>query len=222
MFDNNYTNIELYDGEIFFLAVELGLSRLIGLEIDYPSMNAETKNAFKQESYQLLNEHAAVKMDFSGKTAVNDRFAEIVRAFENPDYCAVIQVSNNSEKTSEMRKIYLNGGKYTALDYVEENLSQIYEFEEKNDARAFLKGGISFKASDAQVPDSGAAVEDLLSSCYEFFVLFEYKKTVNGYDHYESLCFKQDNAWFRIVNNTDDYSIVKTEGDVFLTGDNNG
>ena len=209
MFEENYKNIELTDGEIFFLATELKLEKLIGLGIDYGTMNKETKMAFKQESYDWLQRHEAIQMDFSGNTVVNNNYATIIRAFENPLRCIIIQHKDVKNDVADMRKIYLNNGVYTGLEYVAENVCQVYEFDNGIDSNDFLLFNLNIDVKEEsdteQDPKKYENIETVLDECKEYAIISEYVLRNGRYDFIELVYVNISDSWYYLESVSDEH-----------------
>lgn len=198
MFEENYKEMELTDAEIYFLAKELKLNQIIGLGFDFDSMNKELKVGLKQESYDLFAEQKALKMDFFGNTTVNENYEKIIKAFEYPDFCGIVQHLNIADNSSFMRKAYKNGGAWTALDYVGENLSSVYEFNSSEEASAFLFYGVTIDENANDIHISFENIEAMRNAARDLVIFTEYKKeNENDYSVLQKvLVFIDGKGWF--------------------------
>lgn len=211
MFNEFYSNIELTDAEIYFLAKELNLQQIIGLGFDYQEMNTEMKNAVKQESYDLFEKQGALQMNFSGKTMVNDEYADIVKSFEHPVYCGIVQHIDICKKASSMRKVYLNDGVWTALDYIEENVCCVYRFPDKNKSNSFLFANINIDAvedfSDKQVVYS--SIDKLSENSTDILITTEYILKNDVYEAIQQIYAKLNNGnWYFSELVSDETNII--------------
>ncbi|MGN1419680.1 MAG: hypothetical protein ACI4W6_10155 [Acutalibacteraceae bacterium] len=200
MFEENFKNIELTDGEIYFLAGELKLGQIVGLGIDYAGMNKEMKMSFRQESYDLLEKHEAIQMDFSGNTTVDTNYASVVKAFEKPEHCFVVQHKDMKTDISDMRKIYLNDGIYTALEYVDENVCRVYQFDNVSDSNQFLLFNLHIDAKlteHAEVNfEKYKSVEEIIDDCNEFAIITEYVRVNDTYKCIEYIYVNMSDEWY--------------------------
>ncbi|MCH5314360.1 MAG: hypothetical protein J1E81_00495 [Eubacterium sp.] len=207
MFEENFKNIELTNGEIFFLAAELKLEKIIGLGIDYEAMNKETKMEFKQESYDWLQKHEAIQMDFSGNTVVNNNYATVIKAFEKPERCVIVQHKDVKNDISDMRKIYLNNSIYTALEYVDENVCQVYEFSNGLDSNKFILFNLNIDVKDenASKPDSKnfETVEAVIKESKEFAIITEYVLRNGNYQYIESIYVNISDVWYYLESDNE-------------------
>ena len=202
MFEEFYLNIELTDAEIFFLAKELDLNQIIGLGFDYESMSKEMKNAIKQESYDLFEKQQALQMDFSGNTIVADSYASVIKSFEYPAYCRIVQQVDAEKKESYMRKVYSDNGEWIALDYIAENVCHVYKLPDANNANSFLFGNINIDAqnepSEQQIVFSSIA--KLYDNASKLFVVTEYILKGNSYEAVQKIYANLINKGWYIVD----------------------
>lgn len=137
MFADNFTNIFLDDYVIYFLAKELNLEQIIGIGVEFDTLNKEIKNEVKQKCYDFMLQDGIISMDFFGNTTIGDAYKEIVTCFESPEYCCIVQETDSEEKASRQRKIYKGNGKYIGLDYTDEITCAVYKFNEMQAANSF-------------------------------------------------------------------------------------
>lgn len=210
MFEEFYKNIELTDAEIYFLAKELEMNQIIGLGFDYESMNKEMKNTIKQESYDLFEKQQALKMDFSGNTTVNEDYANVVKSFEFPNYCGIVQHVGMSKEVSALRKVYCNDNKWTALDYERENLCSIYVLPDKKHANDFLYFNLNIASNDKNnTVVTFDSLEKLKQVADDIVATTEYIKNGNTYKVIQRIFVNVKNMdWFEADVKSEETNII--------------
>ena len=200
-----FKNIGLTDIEIYYLAKELGLKQIVGLEIDYDSLNKETKNEAHQICYDFFKEHNILEMDFSGDTVVDEQYAQIITAFEDPEYCCVLLHYNKETNESACRKIYKNGDVWTALDYFASEKSAVFVFPDENTANEFMFDPVQIKAAPnvSDLPEDKTAylIADYASFAEhtsQTVMLTEYTQKDGEHIAQQKLYVEQNNVWYEL------------------------
>lgn len=196
MFEDNFIDIYLTDAEIYYLAEEMKLEKLIGVGIDFELLSKEEKIAIKQDSYDLLEKQIALQMNFSGETTVDEKYANIVKRFENPDYCAILQEWKADDDTSSQRKIYKNGDLWTGLDYFNVAASFVLEFDNEDDVNKFFFNGETFSGDNDAEEIEFETIDKGLEAISEFKIIYEFIKTEETYEFVQVAYAKYEDAWY--------------------------
>lgn len=187
MFETNFQKVFLDDFVVYFLANELELQQLIGIDVDFNTMNKELKNEVKQECYDFMLKNEIISMDFGGNTVVEDKYKELIKAFEYPEYCCIVQTVDNENDQSGQRKIYSSNNAYIGLDYVDESSSAVYKFDNEQDANSFAFLDLNIYSNQIDDHMNGIAISDLekeINSAKKCVIVTEY---IMAQDSYESL-----------------------------------
>ena len=210
MFEENNLGIDLSDAEIYFLAREMKLERLVGFSIDYDSMNKELKMEIKQEGYKLLESKNALQMDFSGNVVVDSRFADIIKHFENPQKVIVWQYYQKKDNQSQLRKAFISGDDIIALEYFLPAVSSVFRLNSTEDVNSFIKAGTAIEnTSNNQSTNVLVKIEEIVDKCSEHLTLSTFTKEGDGYLYTESIYCKIDDIWFLIDQTENDSVEIK-------------
>lgn len=211
MFADNFTNIFLDDYVIYFLAKELNLEQIIGIGVEFDTLNKEIKNEVKQKCYDFMLQDGIISMDFGGNTTVGDAYKEIVTCFESPEYCCIVQETDSEEKASRQRKIYKSNGKYIGLDYTDEITCAVYKFEDIQtaDRFAFLNLDIHSNSTDMDFkPIAAENAEKEISEAKKCVIVTEYIVSNAIYEAVQTVYVQKDD-WYAMEANENGQAILK-------------
>lgn len=205
MFEENFKNVFFNDFMIYFLAKEAELRQIIGIGLDFDTLNKELKNEIKQECYDFMLKNEIISMDFSGKTIINDSYKKYITMFENPQYCCIVQEIDNEKNCSYQRKIYKDHDLYIGLDYETESDSALYEFNDHRDAGQFAFLNLDIRSvltgNDDLAAIPFAFSEDEISKARQCVIVTEYIPKEETYETIQSIYIRKDD-WYEII--TDD------------------
>jgi hypothetical protein len=212
MFDEYYTNVDLTVGEIYFLAKELNMEQIVGFGIDFDSLNKETKNELKAESYELFEKQKAIQMNFTGDTIVSPKYMKVIKSLEFPEQCSIIQHCDLSNNKSSTRHIYFNDDIWTAFDCISNECYSVYLLPNSEIANDFLFCNIKIDANENQEELEEIKlnnVDELYKIATDIVVITEYFKDEGTYRFVQTAFAKIINkGWFGVVMPNNDESIV--------------
>ncbi len=197
MFEKNYVGIDLSIPELYFLAKELGLNRLMGMGFDFDTISQEAKTTIKNETYNLLNEKKALEMNFLGETTVNPKYAEIAKFVDSPDYCAVIIEKEGD--INRIRYMYRIENETVCFD-TDENVLITYKFNDNVSADQFMLYGCNVDVSDIEEEYKEFNLktgEDVINGSSKFVSFNEFIKESEAYKLVSiSFSKREDSVWY--------------------------
>lgn len=205
MFENNFSGIYLDDFIACFLAEELEMKQIIGIGLEFNTLNKEMKNEIKQECYDFMLKNAIISMDFSGNTIVNYDYKGIIECFEFPEYCCIVQETDNEKNQSFQRKIYKNADIYIGLDYTDESSNAVYKFDNIEDAEKFSFLNLEMYSENFDEKLKMFAIEDLekeINSAKKCVIVTEYIPTDDTYEAIQKIYILKDD-WYEIIGDND-------------------
>lgn len=205
MFEDSFSGIYLDDFIAYFLAEELEMKQIIGIGLEFNTLNKEMKNKIKQECYDFMLKNAMISMDFSGNTIVNYDYKEIIECFESPEYCCIVQEMDNENNQSLQRKIYKKADKYIGLDYADESSNAVYEFDNIKDAEKFSFLNLEMYSENIDEELKMFAVEDLekeINSAKKCVIVTEYISSDDTYEAIQKIYILKDD-WYEIIGDDD-------------------
>lgn len=212
MFEEYNLKIRLSVAEIYFIAKELGLEKIVGFAIDFEGLNKEAKVAIKTEVYEEFEKNKVLQMNFTGQTVVNNKYSEIVKVLENPELCRIINHIDNEKNTSDSRMIYkIENGIYYAFEEITEELYDVYKIPSELEDE-FLFADININASDdtqnASVQNF-ETIDELNKSAKEIVVLSCFKKINNIYEFTQKMyMLSNENNWYAVNISDNDMLII--------------
>lgn len=205
MFEEFFSGIEISDCEMFYLAEELKLQQVIGLGVDYESMNQEDKTELKQTAYELLEKHNAIQMDFSGNTNINSDYADVMKKFEFPNNCTIFQHIDLVKKETSLRKVYLNNDEWVGLDYFDDGICDVYNLGDLEATNKFIFLDVCIDASgETKESIEFSSMEELQEKTVEIAILSSYIMQ-DEYYAVTTLIFSklEDGVWY-VTDSQDD------------------
>lgn len=212
MFTDSFTNIFLDDYVIYFLAKELSLEQLIGIGVEFDTLNKELKNEVQQKCYDFMLENGILSMDFGGNTTVDESYKEIVTCFESPEYCCIVQETDSVENASRQRKVFKSNGKYIGLDYTDEITCAVYKFDEMSTANRFAFLDLNIYSKSTAEDLQAITVENIekeIQAAKKCVIVTEYIAADETYEAIQKVYVLKDD-WYEIEANENGQAALRT------------